>query len=400
MPTDVLVDQARLLEALRESEARLATELADARQLQDISTKLIQEGDSQALYDGILSAAVTIMRSDMGSMQMLYPDRNELFLLSSKGFSEAAVKFWQWVRTDGASTCSIALKTGERCIAPDVEACEFMAGTADLDTYRGVGIASVQSTPLLSRSGQLVGMISNHWRQPHQPSERALTLLDVLARQAADLIERKQAEDRQALLVSELTHRVKNTLAVVQALAQQSFRGGDVPAEPRRAFEARLDALASTHDLLTREHWEPTDLAEVVNESLDACGVRDRATVDGPPLRIGPRTAVALAMALHELCTNAIKYGALSMESGRVAIRWAVAGHEPFFRFIWQESGGPPVVKPPRRGFGSRLIERALASELRGEASLEFRDAGVLFTVEAPLPPQAGPNTREDGPSA
>ena len=123
-----------------------------------------------------------------------------------------------------------------------------------------------------------------------------------------------------------------------------------------------------------------------MTDSLKACGVHDRASVHGPPLRIGPRTAVALAMALHELCTNAIKYGALSVDRGRVAIRWTIRDSEPSFRFSWQESGGPPVSKPPRRGFGSRLIERALASELQGKASLEFRAEGVLFTLDAALP--------------
>ena len=147
VPMDVLVDHSPLLEALRESEARLATELADARQLQDISTRLIQQDDPQALYNGNYDAAITILKSDMGSMQMFYPDRNELFLLrAGKEYTPDAAKFWEWVRTDGASTCSIALKTSSRCIAPDVEACDFMAGTADLDAYRETAVAAVQST--------------------------------------------------------------------------------------------------------------------------------------------------------------------------------------------------------------------------------------------------------------
>ena len=286
-----------LLDALRESESRLAAELAGARQLQDISTKLIEQDDAESLYQAILDAAVAIMRSDMGSMQMFHPDRNELFLLASKGFSSESVKFWTWVRVGGASTCSIALKTGQQCIAPDVETCDFMAGTADLDAYRQANIRALQSTPLVSRNGQVVGMISTHWSQPHQPSEAELRLLDVLARQAADLIERKQAEERQALLVKELNHRVKNTLAIVQALAQQTFRAPEVPKLARKAFEGRLEALASAHDLLTREQWESADLAGVVDDALNACGVRDRVEVEGPTLRLGPTTAVTLELA-------------------------------------------------------------------------------------------------------
>jgi PAS domain S-box-containing protein len=389
-----ITERKQVLDALRESEARLATELADAKELQQISAKLIHEDDTETLYTEILDAAVRIMRSDMGSMQKFHPDRNELELLASKGFTPEAVEFWNWVRVGGASTCSMALKTGSRCIAPNVDQCDFMAGTTDLEVYRQAQIRSVQSTPLVSRSGRAIGMISTHWRQPHEPSERELRLLDVLARQAADLIERKSAEaalresdERQRLLINELNHRVKNTLAVVQALAQQSFGGSDVPEDARSAFDGRLEALASAHDVLTREQWKSVDLKDIVRGALKACGVSDRASVKGPSVQFGPRVAVTLAMTLHELCTNAIKYGALSVEDGRVSIAWAISGEdEPRLRFRWKERRGPRVSEPRRRGFGSRLIERALATDLKGKARLEYPSDGVLFEFDAPLP--------------
>ncbi len=180
-------------QALRESEEQLAVDLADTKQLEQISSQWIQEEDINALYQQILDAAIALMRSDMGSMQMLYPERNELRLLAWKGFDPASAAFWEWVQIDSGSTCGVALDTGKRVIAPDVETCEFMAGTEDLDAYRLSGIKAVQSTPLISRSGRVIGMISNHWREPYQPLERELGLLDVLARQAADLIEQRQA---------------------------------------------------------------------------------------------------------------------------------------------------------------------------------------------------------------
>jgi two-component sensor histidine kinase len=162
-----------------------------------------------------------------------------------------------------------------------------------------------------------------------------------------------------------------------------------VPKDIRDAFEGRLEALASTHDLLTRTHWESTDLNAVVHEALAACGVTDRATVEGPPLLLGASTAVTFAMALHELCTNAIKYGALSVETGRVSIAWAItATGKRRFEFEWRESVGPEVAPPGRRGFGTRLIERALASDLKGETKLDFRPEGVRFRLDAPLPAQ------------
>jgi GAF domain-containing protein len=183
--------------ALRESEQRLLDELEATRQLQAISTQLIGEDGTEALYESIVDAAVSIMRSDFASMQMLHAERGnggELRLLAFRGFNPQAAKFWEWVRADSESTCGAALRTGQRVIAADVTRCDFMAGTEDLETYLQTGIHAVQTTPLVSRSGRVLGMISTHWRKPHHPSERELRRFDVLARQAADLIERSQAE--------------------------------------------------------------------------------------------------------------------------------------------------------------------------------------------------------------
>jgi two-component sensor histidine kinase len=371
------------------SKSELAVELAGALELQRISTRLIREKDLDALYREIVAAAMAIMRSDFGSMQVYDSGRNALYLLVNENFAPESAKYWEWVNAGESSSCGMALTSGERIVVTDAEQCAFMAGTEDLVHYRRCGMNAVQSTPLISREGQPIGMISTHWKTAHAPAEEELRMLDVLARQAADLIERTQAEERRKLLVNELNHRVKNTLSIVQALAQQTFRGSKVPKDIRDAFEGRLEALASTHDLLTRTHWESTDLNAVVHEALAACGVSDRATVKGPPLLLGASTAVTFAMALHELCTNAIKYGALSAETGRVSIAWAItATGERRFEFEWRESGGPQVAPPGRRGFGTRLIERALASDLKGETKLDFRPEGVRFRLDAPLPAQ------------
>jgi PAS domain S-box-containing protein len=180
--------------ALRQSEEQLAIELADTQQLQHISSQLIREDDIHALYQQILDAAISLMGADLGSVQMLDPARNELRLLAWQGFDPASAEFWSLVRVDSDSTCGAALDSRERTIVPDIETCDFMAGTDDLNHYRLSGIRAVQSTPLISRNGRLVGMISTHWREPHQPSVRRLRLLDVLARQVADLLDRKQVE--------------------------------------------------------------------------------------------------------------------------------------------------------------------------------------------------------------
>jgi len=163
--------------------------------LQEISTLLIQEGNLDCLYERVLEAAISLMSADMGCMQKYNPEGRELLLLAAtEGFHPEAAAFWERVNRASATTCGMALSLGRRVIVPDVESSDFMAGTADLDAIRRSSIRAAQSTPLVSRSGRLLGMITTHWREPHQPTERALRSLDVLARQAADLIERTQVE--------------------------------------------------------------------------------------------------------------------------------------------------------------------------------------------------------------
>ena len=191
-----ITDRKRAEHALRESQERLATELASTKRLQETSTQLIREDNIQALYIEILDAATAIMHSDMASMQIVDDrDGDALRLLAWKGFEPEFGKIFQLTGPDTKTSCSVARRIGRRVIVPDVETCDFIAGTPALEDHRKTGIRAVQSTPLCSRDGELVGMISTHWRGPHQPREQDLRLLDVLARQAADLIERSQAEE-------------------------------------------------------------------------------------------------------------------------------------------------------------------------------------------------------------
>lgn len=190
---------------LREREEQLETELAATQQLQRLSTRLLQETDVDVLYDEILDAAVTIVDADFASLQLLDTDRNELQLLAHHGFDPEARAFWTWVDAESSSPCGVALATGQRVIVPDVKACEFMAGTKNRDAYLQTGVHAVQTTPLVSRGGDVLGMLSTHWQTPHEPTEHDLRLIDMLARQAADLIEHRQAEE--ALRESEERYR-------------------------------------------------------------------------------------------------------------------------------------------------------------------------------------------------
>lgn len=204
---------------------------------------------------------------------------------------------------------------------------------------------------------------------------------------ARDITERKHFERHRELLIQELNHRVKNTLASVQALAAQTFRGSGM-REAVATFEARLLAMSRAHDVLTRQSWQGAGIREVVGDAVAAWTGKssERASFDGPELSLRPAVALALAMALHELATNAVKYGALSNKNGKVSIRWSVSdAARPCFRLRWLEQGGPPVHAPERRGFGSRLIEYGLARDLGGTVELSFRERGVECTIEAPL---------------
>jgi PAS domain S-box-containing protein len=198
-----------------------------------------------------------------------------------------------------------------------------------------------------------------------------------------DRTEEREAENRQQILIHELNHRVKNTLATVQAMASQTLRNSKVEGEVRQGFEARLHALAAGHDILTRESWGGADLRRIVDAALKPFREADenRIGIEGPALYLAPKIALAFTMALHELATNATKYGALS-DSGRVDVNWSIEGDRLLFR--WRESGGPPVTEPTRKGFGSRLIERSLASELGAEVRIEYPPQGVICTIEAP----------------
>lgn len=199
-----------------------------------------------------------------------------------------------------------------------------------------------------------------------------------------DLSERKKAEEQQNLLLGELQHRVKNTLAMVQAIASQTFRETTTP-EAREAFTARVVALAQANDVLTESGWTAAPVGEVVRgATIPHCAGPERFTISGPAIEIAARAALSLTLALHELCTNASKYGALSNDEGQIEINWEV-GEDGVFRLRWAERGGPPVRKPDRSGFGTRLIERSLGPQLGGEVRTDFQPDGLVCTFRIPL---------------
>jgi two-component sensor histidine kinase len=196
-----------------------------------------------------------------------------------------------------------------------------------------------------------------------------------------------EAKSHLRLLVDELNHRVKNTLAMVQSMASQTLR---VETDPRAAFdkfEGRLLGLSQVHELLTRQHWDGAQLREVVDRALHpfVVGRTDAVRTEGPDVWMPPNAALAVALVLHELATNAVKYGSLSAPEGIIRLNWAYDGR--MLRLSWREQGGPSVVQPTKRGFGSRLIERAFRGDLSGGAVTDYDPAGLHCEITLVAPP-------------
>jgi PAS domain S-box-containing protein len=262
--------------ALRESERQLATEVTASRTLQSISTRLISESTQESLFGQIVEAASELMSSDAASLQMLAADGESLTLIGWKNFHPDSAAFWQRVTANAGSTCGVALRDNLRVMVTDVDACAFMAGTQDLEEYRRSGIRAVQSTPLRSRVGRPLGMISTHWHAPHAPTEDDFRLFDVLARQAADLIERARAEE--ALRESEERFRlIANTAPVIIWLS-------DVHKGCIYVNQAWLDLTGQSSDAVLGNGWtdriHPEDVAQCRDIYATAFERRERFQID------------------------------------------------------------------------------------------------------------------------
>ncbi|HVI30585.1 sensor histidine kinase [Phenylobacterium sp.] len=221
-----------------------------------------------------------------------------------------------------------------------------------------------------------------------QPVRLVGVTMDITERRAGEValeqevVERRRAEERQRLLVGELNHRVKNTLATVQSMARQTLRGSPEAKRAFEEFEGRLLALSWAHDVLTAEGWSGAEVAELVQRTLSPHegGGADRLTCRGPRVRLEPQIALAVSLALHELATNALKYGALSQPSGRVQVRWRAVRTDggKALELEWRERGGPPVQPPSRTGFGTRLLRHGLAAELGEPVELRYEPEGLV----------------------
>jgi two-component sensor histidine kinase len=223
-------------------------------------------------------------------------------------------------------------------------------------------------------------MISTHFSQPHRPTDRELVFIKLLARYAADFLERKQAENIETTLLSEVQHRSNNLLTVVQSIAHHSLNGEGSLVEKRETFEARLQALARANRELVRANWSDIDLCDIVGAELAAYPAR--TAIDGPRVMLGPQYAQKFTLALHELVTNAVKYGAFSNENGNVKIFWSVEANHAgrLLKFKWQELEGPRVNNPTCHGFGTSLIKSSFTN-----VHLSYLSDGLVCDIDVLL---------------
>lgn len=376
----------------REAEARLRRQAMETELLFNVTRIAAETPSFEEALRACLKAICELTGWPAGHALVVRPAKAEL--VSTSVWHEEvpgvaallAARTREMRFTPGVGLPGLILQSGEPAWISDPE-------NDPVFLRKGLGLAAAFGFPIKSE-GRIVAVLEFFSRDASQPDPELMLTVRTLGEQVGRVLERRRTEEHLRLLVNELNHRVKNSLAVVQSIAAQTLRGDDMEGA-RGAFENRLTALAAAHDLLTSRNWQSASLREVIEKAGIGCGASsDRLTVAGPELRVQPRTAVSLAMAVHELCTNAVKYGALSNDGGRVRVEWSVdtSSGENRLRLVWQEEGGPPVAPPERRGFGTRMIERALAAELGGSARIDFLPEGISCTVEAPLPPaQAAP---------
>jgi PAS domain S-box-containing protein len=509
------VERARAETVLRESEARLAQDLEATQVLQNISNKLISRPGMNGHFDELCEAARVLMRSDCASIQAYDEASSRLKLVGHVGFHPDSADFWEWVDAGVGSACGRALSTGERVIVPDIDV--FEANPLDVEALHRSSIFSVQSTPLVARNGEVVGMMSTHWHQRNVPTDATYHFFDILARLAADFIVRVRAEaalreseerflqfanasrsalwirdaetfafefvspsvkdiygvapedlmrderllgavilpeereevservrrisngetiaqeyrilratdrtfrwvrstgfplygekgkveriggiaedvtetkmavEHQGVLLAELQHRVRNIMAMIRSTAVRSADGATGVEDYKISLAGRLLALSRVQTLLTRHANAGGSLRGILESEIGAqAHSENQYELTGPDIMLSPKAVEVLTLAFHELSTNALRYGALSVSGGKVTVTWTLfeKREKPWLAMDWAEDGAPSRPPPTRRGFGSELIEGKIPYELRGSGKTTIEPGGAHCHIEFPL---------------
>ena len=386
------VRELRLVaQALNQAAITVRAELENMRLLNELSTVLMREENSfEACCDEIIRTDIAISTAVKGNMQVFDEASHSLRIVAQQGFQEKSLDYFSNVDDHRAASCGTAMATNEQVIVDDVLTNKIFLSEPTRNVLIEAEVRAVISTPLRSSKGNLLGVISTHFSRPGHPSERQLRLTNILARQAADYLERKQSEQIQQTIVLELQHRSNNLLAVIQSIAQHTLAGD----QSKKTFEARLQALARANRALVKSNWGGIDINHLARAELEVFS--HRASIRGVSVLLSPQHAQNFALALHELATNSAKYGALSNAMGKVQVSWTIEADQAgsFLKFKWKESGGPPVNPPTRQGFGSQLL-KGIFSDVKLKYPLE----GLRCDIEVHLVP-ARRRVSSQGPEA
>ncbi len=389
--------------ALRTSE--LQAETAALEVLNRTGRALAAELDVDRLIESVVEAAVLLTGAQAGAYFSNRGDaedgeqRAEDYGLYNSGGARTA-----FAKLPSDKICRAVFEQGRALRFSDIaEDPEFGGSSDEAHANDRARARSVMAVPVSSRNGQIQGLLLFAHERAGAFTERSERLVTGLAAQAAvalengrlyseaqhEIEERKQAQSQQSFLIRELHHRVKNTLATVQAVVGATARSTSNIDEFYKAFVGRIVSLANTHSLLTEALWQTAPLREILEKELkpynDARG--ERITLEGPNVELPSEIAVPIGMAVHELTTNAAKYGALSVRNGKVSVIWSVHGEGDEKRLLmtWEESGGPAVSQPERQGFGSRLLHRVLTTQLNAKVQVDYDPAGLHVAIDAPL---------------
>ncbi|UMY16553.1 PAS domain-containing protein [Methylobacterium organophilum] len=333
------------------------------------------------------TAALLGRSLDLDRAGYAFPDGAEATLTVERDWSAGALPSLAGTHASAALPLRLSeLARGAVCVLRDAAA-ELPPARAA--AYARAGIGAAIEVPLVRR-GALVGVLFAQSAAARDWSSGEVDFARELAERAWGAVARIQAEEQQRLLNRELSHRLKNTLAMAQAIAAQSLRNVTEVETAKKTLVARLIALGKAHDILLDGSSEAADMEALIAGALASHddGQAGRFRLAGPPIQVGAAAALPLTLMLHELATNAAKYGALSVPEGRVGITWEIVADgaaEPRLNMRWQESGGPPVTPPARTGFGSRLIERGLSGAVGGEVAVDYDAAGVVCRLSGPL---------------
>lgn len=376
---DVFVGFLRDISERKRAEAQLEFQLRESRLMLDLSDLASRDKGFDEALVATLDAICELAGWPVG----------HAFLVSQDGVVESAA--WskdahRQARSLVEATESIDFPTGKGLPGRIIQTGKplWISSVREEDNFlrKGLGFESAFGFPVHS-GGRCVAVLEFFSRDPREPEEHLLLSARAIGAQIGRVLERRHSEEVRALLLAELNHRAKNILAVVRGMAHLSFGSATDVAEAQVAFDRRLDSIAKANDILHAQSGNAALLGDIVSEALSGCGVGvDRATHSGPDLCIDSSTSIMVSLAVHELCTNAFKYGALSTPGGTVEISWRPhSGDSSRFDFEWIERGGPVVEQPKRKGFGMRILCRGMELESGGRAEALYEPSGFRYRL-------------------